>query len=131
MLERGSGAIVNVASISGRIVNRPQQQINYNAATPTASFTLDKVVFEDDFDINAFTQGRLALRYTQVTPMPGSTTTFLKVAFTGFVTALEDGNEEGYRNTRVTLALGWPEDSADGGGRVPAPVLTLQLVTLI
>jgi NAD(P)-dependent dehydrogenase (short-subunit alcohol dehydrogenase family) len=32
MLERGSGAIVNVASISGRIVNRPQQQINYNAA---------------------------------------------------------------------------------------------------
>jgi hypothetical protein len=106
-------------------------KINYNAATPTASFTLDKVVFEDDFDINAFTQGRLALRYTQVTPMPGSTTTFLKVAFTGFVTALEDGNEEGYRNTRVTLALGWPEDSADGGGRVPAPILTLQLVTLI
>ncbi len=32
MLEAGSGAIVNVASISARIVNRPQNQVNYNAA---------------------------------------------------------------------------------------------------
>ncbi len=32
MLERGSGAIVNVRSMSGFIVNRPQEQANYNAS---------------------------------------------------------------------------------------------------
>jgi len=32
MLERGSGAIVNVGSMSGFIVNRPQEQANYNAS---------------------------------------------------------------------------------------------------
>src|SRR5450830_79181 len=32
MLERGAGAIVNVGSMSGFIVNRPQEQANYNAS---------------------------------------------------------------------------------------------------
>jgi NAD(P)-dependent dehydrogenase (short-subunit alcohol dehydrogenase family) len=32
MLAAGSGAIINVASISARIVNRPQNQVNYNAS---------------------------------------------------------------------------------------------------
>ncbi len=32
MLERRSGAIVNIGSISAEIVNRPQQQCNYNAS---------------------------------------------------------------------------------------------------
>ncbi len=32
MLERGCGAIVNVGSMSGFIVNRPQEQANYNAS---------------------------------------------------------------------------------------------------
>ncbi len=32
MLERKSGAIVNIGSISANIVNKPQQQCNYNAA---------------------------------------------------------------------------------------------------
>ncbi len=32
MLERGSGAIVNVGSMSAVIVNRPQEQANYNAS---------------------------------------------------------------------------------------------------
>ena len=32
MLERGSGAIVNIASMSGLIVNKPQGQVAYNAA---------------------------------------------------------------------------------------------------
>ena len=32
MLERGSGSIVNVGSMSGFIVNRPQEQANYNAS---------------------------------------------------------------------------------------------------
>lgn len=32
MLERGSGAIVNIASMSGSIVNWPQPQISYNAS---------------------------------------------------------------------------------------------------
>ncbi|PWE57517.1 3-oxoacyl-ACP reductase [Metarhizobium album] len=32
MLERGSGSIVNVGSMSGVIVNRPQEQANYNAS---------------------------------------------------------------------------------------------------
>lgn len=32
MLSRGSGSIVNVASISGQIVNRPQRHAQYNAA---------------------------------------------------------------------------------------------------
>ena len=32
MLERGKGAIVNVGSMSGFIVNRPQEQANYNAS---------------------------------------------------------------------------------------------------
>ena len=32
MLGQGAGAIINVASISARIVNRPQQQVNYNAS---------------------------------------------------------------------------------------------------
>lgn len=32
MVERGSGAIVNVGSISGQIVNRPQMQPAYNAS---------------------------------------------------------------------------------------------------
>ncbi|MEP7453937.1 SDR family oxidoreductase [Phyllobacterium sp. SB3] len=32
MLERGSGTIVNVGSMSGFIVNRPQEQANYNAS---------------------------------------------------------------------------------------------------
>jgi NAD(P)-dependent dehydrogenase (short-subunit alcohol dehydrogenase family) len=32
MLERRSGAIVNIGSISADIVNRPQQQCNYNAS---------------------------------------------------------------------------------------------------
>ncbi len=32
MLDRGSGAIVNVGSMSGFIVNRPQEQVNYNAS---------------------------------------------------------------------------------------------------
>lgn len=32
MLERKSGAIVNIGSISAYIVNKPQQQCNYNAA---------------------------------------------------------------------------------------------------
>ena len=32
MLERRSGAIVNIGSMSAYIVNRPQQQCNYNAA---------------------------------------------------------------------------------------------------
>ena len=32
MLDRGSGAIVNVGSMSGFIVNRPQEQANYNAS---------------------------------------------------------------------------------------------------
>ena len=32
MLERGTGAIVNVGSMSGFIVNRPQEQANYNAS---------------------------------------------------------------------------------------------------
>jgi NAD(P)-dependent dehydrogenase (short-subunit alcohol dehydrogenase family) len=32
MLERGSGSMVNVASISGSIVNWPQPQVAYNAS---------------------------------------------------------------------------------------------------
>ncbi|MEO8243783.1 MAG: SDR family oxidoreductase [bacterium] len=32
MLDRGKGAIVNVGSMSGFIVNRPQEQANYNAS---------------------------------------------------------------------------------------------------
>ncbi|WP_118182504.1 SDR family NAD(P)-dependent oxidoreductase [Paraburkholderia phosphatilytica] len=32
MLERGAGSIVNVGSMSGLIVNRPQEQVNYNAS---------------------------------------------------------------------------------------------------
>ena len=32
MLERGGGSIVNVGSMSGFIVNRPQEQANYNAS---------------------------------------------------------------------------------------------------
>ncbi len=32
MLARGSGSIVNVGSMSGLIVNRPQEQANYNAS---------------------------------------------------------------------------------------------------
>ncbi|MBE7182805.1 MAG: SDR family oxidoreductase [Methylobacterium mesophilicum] len=32
MLERGAGVIVNVGSMSGFIVNRPQEQANYNAS---------------------------------------------------------------------------------------------------
>ncbi len=32
MLERGAGSIVNVGSMSGFIVNRPQEQANYNAS---------------------------------------------------------------------------------------------------
>jgi NAD(P)-dependent dehydrogenase (short-subunit alcohol dehydrogenase family) len=32
MLERGSGAIVNIASMSGSIVNNPQPQADYNAS---------------------------------------------------------------------------------------------------
>ncbi|MGH6859752.1 MAG: SDR family NAD(P)-dependent oxidoreductase [Phyllobacterium sp.] len=32
MLEQGSGTIVNVGSMSGFIVNRPQEQANYNAS---------------------------------------------------------------------------------------------------
>lgn len=32
MLKRGSGSIVNVGSMSGFIVNRPQEQANYNAS---------------------------------------------------------------------------------------------------
>jgi len=32
MLERGAGSIVNVGSMSGFIVNRPQEQVNYNAS---------------------------------------------------------------------------------------------------
>lgn len=32
MLERGTGSIVNVGSMSGLIVNRPQEQVNYNAS---------------------------------------------------------------------------------------------------
>ncbi len=32
MLERGKGSIVNVGSMSGFIVNRPQEQANYNAS---------------------------------------------------------------------------------------------------
>lgn len=32
MVERRSGAIVNIASMSGLIVNRPQPQVDYNAA---------------------------------------------------------------------------------------------------
>jgi NAD(P)-dependent dehydrogenase (short-subunit alcohol dehydrogenase family) len=32
MLERGGGSIVNVGSMSGFIVNRPQEQVNYNAS---------------------------------------------------------------------------------------------------
>ncbi|HEV7254035.1 MAG TPA: SDR family oxidoreductase [Mesorhizobium sp.] len=32
MLDQGSGAIVNVGSMSGFIVNRPQEQANYNAS---------------------------------------------------------------------------------------------------
>jgi len=32
MLARGKGAIVNIGSISAEIVNRPQQQCNYNAS---------------------------------------------------------------------------------------------------
>ncbi len=32
MLERGAGVIVNVGSMSGVVVNRPQEQANYNAS---------------------------------------------------------------------------------------------------
>ncbi|MFS2152509.1 SDR family NAD(P)-dependent oxidoreductase [Rhizobium sp. Rhizsp42] len=32
MLDRGSGTIVNVGSMSGFVVNRPQEQANYNAS---------------------------------------------------------------------------------------------------
>ena len=32
MLERGAGAIVNVGSMSGFVVNRPQEQAQYNAS---------------------------------------------------------------------------------------------------
>jgi NAD(P)-dependent dehydrogenase (short-subunit alcohol dehydrogenase family) len=32
MLEAGAGAIVNIASISGSVVNRPQKQAAYNAS---------------------------------------------------------------------------------------------------
>jgi NAD(P)-dependent dehydrogenase (short-subunit alcohol dehydrogenase family) len=32
MLERGAGSIINVGSMSGFIVNRPQEQANYNAS---------------------------------------------------------------------------------------------------
>ncbi|MDR5760668.1 SDR family NAD(P)-dependent oxidoreductase [Caballeronia sp. LZ035] len=32
MLERGGGSIVNIGSMSGFIVNRPQEQVNYNAS---------------------------------------------------------------------------------------------------
>jgi NAD(P)-dependent dehydrogenase (short-subunit alcohol dehydrogenase family) len=34
MLGRGLGSIVNIGSMSGEIVNRPQEQAQYNAARP-------------------------------------------------------------------------------------------------
>ena len=106
-------------------------KIQPQASTPTVKMTLDKCVFEDDFDVDAFATGRLALRFTQVTPMPGSTKTFIKVQFTGFVTSLSPGDNEGYRNTELELALGYPEVSSDGGGLVPDELMTIQVVTLV
>ena len=32
MLKRGAGVIVNIGSMSGLVVNRPQEQANYNAS---------------------------------------------------------------------------------------------------
>ena len=37
MLDQGSGSIINTASMSGSIVNRPQNQSNYNAAKAGAA----------------------------------------------------------------------------------------------
>lgn len=107
-------------------------RVLWKPGTPTAEFFMDSVMYEDDFDLVAFVKGRKALRYTVVNPIPGSTTSFMLITFTGFViNDLEPGARDGYRNTKIILQLGWPEDSSDGGGLVSAPVLTVQHVSIV
>lgn len=95
-------------------------QVRWNPTPDTFTFNLDAVTWPDDYDIYTFIEDRIMLRYTEVVPKPGSSVSFARFRFNGFITGFEPGGENNLRNGRVTLTAGFPEDSSDGGGLLPA-----------
>ncbi|WP_182086283.1 glucose 1-dehydrogenase [Aureimonas sp. ME7] len=70
MLERGSGSIVNIGSMSGFIVNRPQEQAQYNASKAAVHHLTKSLAAE---------WGGRGVRVNAVAP------TYIETALTSFV----------------------------------------------
>jgi NAD(P)-dependent dehydrogenase (short-subunit alcohol dehydrogenase family) len=81
MLERGGGSIVNVGSMSGLIVNRPQEQANYNASKAGVHHLTRSLAAE---------WGARGVRVNAVAP------TYIDTEMNQYV--YEPGNEEMYRH---------------------------------
>lgn len=97
----------------------------------TASFRLQQVTFEDDFNIENFRDARKILRMSVVLAHPTDANSFIKVTFEGFITEIAYGNTDSYRDATITMQLGYPDSSSDGGGLKPAELLTVQYVTIV
>jgi NAD(P)-dependent dehydrogenase (short-subunit alcohol dehydrogenase family) len=70
MVERQTGAIVNIASMSGLIVNRPQPQVDYNAAKAAVIHLTRSLACEwapDGIRVNSVSPGYIQ---TDMTDMP-------------------------------------------------------------
>lgn len=105
--------------------------IRYNPGTPTATFRLDQVTFEDDFDIESFRDDREILRLTMAIANPDDDVSFIVIQFEGYITDIQGDSADGYRGAQITMQLGYPDSSSDGGGLDPAALMTLKYVTVI
>jgi NAD(P)-dependent dehydrogenase (short-subunit alcohol dehydrogenase family) len=68
MIRQGAGAIVNVASMSGLIVNRPQPQADYNAAKAAVIHLTKSLAAEwaaDGIRVNAVSPGYIGTEMTK------------------------------------------------------------------
>lgn len=105
-------------------------QVRYVAGVPQLKCTIDQVVWSDDWDIYSFMDSANGIRVKTTCPLPGSTTSFIVLTFTGQIVDIARGSDNGYRNVELTLDYLYPENS-DDGGLTPASGLTLEYVTIV
>ena len=105
-------------------------QVRYNAGVPQLKCTIDQVVWSDDWDLYTFMNDANGIRVSTTCPLPGSTTSFVVLTFTGQIVDIVRGSDNGYPNVELTLDHVYPENSADGG-LTPAAGITLKYVTIV
>lgn len=105
--------------------------IRYSTKTPIATFQIDMVTWDDDFDIYTFQDERKILRYVVVIAHPEDSNSFFLLTFEGYIFDLEPEESDDHMAMNVTMILGFPDNSNDGGGLVSTTLLTVQHVTIV